>query len=190
MAKSAAGLMVEDAKFWVVRPRITLSGISGLGTLLSGNYIGFEVGKSEKEQRKFTGLEVPPIITGGQPGRQFVLKANDLGSWGAGSPIYFRRLQVGLVAAYDLASDGKSVEIKVFVNAPYDKYVTPGTRFWNASGIDVSLGADGVDVRTESLWWRCSRAASRSTRRSICPRPNLRLQRTRFSPSTATGPPR
>ena len=52
--KAEAGLMVEDAKFWVVEPRVTLSGVSGLGTLLSGNYIGFEVGKSEKQQRQFT----------------------------------------------------------------------------------------------------------------------------------------
>ena len=149
--KSAAALMVEDAKFWVVEPRVTLSGVSGLGTLLSGNFIGFEVGKSDKQQRKFTGLEVPPIITGGQPGRQFVLKANDLGSLGIGSPIYYRRLQVGQVIAYDLSSDGKAMDLKIFVNSPYDKYVNPGTRFWNASGLDVSLGAGGLEVRTQSL---------------------------------------
>ena len=149
--KSAAGLMVEDAKFWVVEPRVTLSGVSGLGTLLSGNYIGFEIGKSEKQQRKFTGIEVPPIITSGQPGRQFVLKAENLGSLGIGSPIYYRRLEVGQVIAYDLAGDGKGVDIKVFVNAPYDRYVNPGTRFWNASGLDVSVGAGGLEVRTQSL---------------------------------------
>ena len=151
ITKSAAGLMVEDAKFWVVRPRITLSGISGLGTLLSGNYIGFEAGSSKNSERKFNGLEVPPVITGGMVGRQFLLKASDLGSLGIGSPVYFRRLQVGQVVAYDLAADGKAVELKVFVNAPYDKYVKPGTRFWNASGVDISLGANGLDVRTESL---------------------------------------
>ena len=151
MAKSAAGLMVEDARFWVVEARVTLSGVSGLGTLLSGNYIGFEIGKSKKEERKFTGLEVAPIITGGQPGRQFLLKAENLGSLGVGSPIYYRRLQAGQVIAYDLAGDGKAVELKIFVNAPYDKHVSPGTRFWNASGFDVSIGAGGVEVRTESL---------------------------------------
>jgi len=149
--KSAAALMVADAKFWVVEPRVTLSGVSGLSTLLSGNFIGFEVGKSNRSQRTFTGLEVPPIITGGQPGRQFVLKASDLGSLGIGSPIYFRRLQVGQVIAYDLSSDGNAMDIKIFVNSPYDKYVKPGTRFWNASGIDVSVGAGGVAVRTQSL---------------------------------------
>ncbi|MGA7979476.1 MAG: MlaD family protein [Chromatiaceae bacterium] len=151
IAKSAGGLMVEDAKLWIVQPRITLSGISGLGTLLSGNYIGFEAGTSKKQQRSFTGLEVAPVVAIEQPGRQFVLKADDLGSLGIGSPIYYRRLQVGQVIAYDLAADGKAVRIKVFVDAPYDQYVNPETRFWNASGLDVSIGAGGVDVRTQSL---------------------------------------
>jgi paraquat-inducible protein B len=150
IAKSAQGLMVDDAKFWIVRPIVSLSGISGLSTLLSGNYIGFDAGKSDRSQRTFTALDVPPIITG-QPGRQFVLNANDLGSLTIGSPIYYRRLPVGQVIAYDLAADGKSVQIKVFVNVPYDKYVTSETRFWNASGLDVSVNANGVDVHTESV---------------------------------------
>jgi paraquat-inducible protein B len=151
IAKSAAGLIVEDAKFWVVRPRITLRGISDLGTLLSGNFIGFDAGSSGKAQRRFSGLEVPPIITGAQPGRQFVLKANDLGSLEIGSPVYYRHLLAGQVVAVDLAADGSSVELKVFVEAPYDKYVSAGTRFWNVSGLDVSVGAGGVEVHTQSL---------------------------------------
>jgi paraquat-inducible protein B len=149
--KGESGLMVEDAKFWVVEPRVTLSGVSGLGTLLSGNYIGFEVGKSNKAQRKFTGLEVPPIVVSDQPGRRFTLKAESLGSLGIGSPIYYRRLLAGQVIAYNLGSDGNGIEIKIFVNAPYDKYVSTGTRFWNASGIDASIGAGGVEIRTQSL---------------------------------------
>src|SRR5882724_1108674 len=133
IAKSAAGLIVEDATFWVVEPRVTLSGVSGLGTLLSGNYIGFEVGKSKKKRAKFTGLETAPIITGGQAGRQFVLRAAKLGSLGIGAPVYYRSLQAGQVIAYNLASDAQAIDIKVFVNAPYDRYVTPESRFWNAS---------------------------------------------------------
>ncbi|HEY7163171.1 MAG TPA: MlaD family protein [Candidatus Binatia bacterium] len=149
--KRAADLMVEDAKFWVVEPRVTLSGVSGLGTLLAGNYIGFEVGRSKNSQRKFIGLEVPPAITSDQAGRQFALKAESLGSVGIGSPIYYRRLQAGQVIAYNLAPDGKSIDLKIFINAPYDKYVNADTRFWNASGLDVSIGAGGVDVRSQSL---------------------------------------
>jgi paraquat-inducible protein B len=151
ITKSASPLMVEDAHFWVVRPRISLSGISGLSTLISGNYIGFEAGTSTRKGRQFIGLEVPPIVTGSTPGRQFVLQSKDLGSLGIGSPVYYRRLPVGQVVAYDLAPDGSSVQIRVFVSAPYDKYVVRDTRFYNASGVDVSLTANGLDVRTQSL---------------------------------------
>ena len=150
IAKHAAGLMVEDAKFWVVQPTVSLSGVSGLSTLLSGNYIGFGPGKSTESQDSFTGLDVAPVITE-ERGGQFALKANDLGSLEIGSPVYYRRLPVGQVIAYELAPDGNTVQIRIFVKAPYDTYVYPETRFWNASGIDVSIGADGVSVRTESV---------------------------------------
>src|SRR5712691_5827777 len=150
IAKHAAGLMVEDAKFWIVQPTISLSGVSGLSTLLSGNYIGFGPGKSTQSQDNFTGLDVAPVITE-ERGGQFALKANDLGSLEIGSPVYYRRLPVGQVIAYELAPDGNTVQIRIFVKAPYDTYVYPETRFWNASGVDVSVGADGVNVRTESL---------------------------------------
>jgi paraquat-inducible protein B len=150
IAKHSAGLMVEDATFWIVRPNISLTGISGLNTLLSGNYIGFEAGKSQESARTFTGRDVAPFIPG-QPGRQFILKAADLGSIVTGSPIFYRRLPVGQVVSFGLAGDGKSVEVRIFINAPYDKYVTLETRFWNASGVDVTIDANGVGVHTESL---------------------------------------
>jgi paraquat-inducible protein B len=148
--KHAAGLIVADAKFWVVQPQVTLSGVSGLGTLLSGQYIGFQAGTSHERARSFTALDAPPLITD-QPGRYFKLDAASLGSVGVGAPIYYRSVSVGEVAAFQLAADGKSIQITVFVNAPYDKYVTTETRFWNASGIRVTAGANGVDIRTESI---------------------------------------
>jgi paraquat-inducible protein B len=150
IAKHASRLMVDDAKFWVVRPQITLSGISGLSTLLSGNYIGFQAGKSEDSANEFYALDVAPVIPG-VDGTQFVLNALELGSLAVGSPIYYRQLPVGQVIGYDLAGDGQSVQIRIFINAPYDKNVFAQSRFWNASGISVTLNADGVDVHTESL---------------------------------------
>ena len=150
MTKQAEGLMVEDAKFWVVSPSISLSGVSGLNTLLSGNYIGFESGKSYNDERSFVGLEIAPFIPG-KTGQQFVLKADDVGSLVTGSPVYYRRLPVGQVVSQELAADGKSVAIKVFVHAPYDQFVRTGSRFWKASGIDVVADANGVAVHTESV---------------------------------------
>src|ERR1019366_588626 len=98
----------------------------------------------------YTALDVAPVITD-QPVRRFKLTAKTLGSLGVGAPIYYRSLPVGEVAAYRLAADGNSIEATLFIDAPYDQYVTSETRFWNASGIDVSVGANGVDIRTESI---------------------------------------
>jgi paraquat-inducible protein B len=150
IANHAAGLMVRDAKFWVVQPSVSLSGVSGLSTLLSGQYIGFQAGASLEKERHYIALDVPPLITD-QPGRRFMLKAASLGSVGIGAPIYYHSVSVGEVAAYALAPDGKSIELTVFINAPYDGYVTSETRFWNVSGIDVSAGANGVEIHTESI---------------------------------------
>ena len=91
-----------------------------------------------------------PVITD-QPGKRFKLTAKSLGSLGVGAPIYYHSVPVGQVAAYALAADGRTIEATVFIDAPYDKYVTTETRFWNASGINVSVGANGVDIRTESI---------------------------------------
>jgi paraquat-inducible protein B len=143
--------LVKDTRFWVVRPRIGAAGVSGLDTLLSGVYIGMEVGKSAEDAREFTALETPPVVTQGLPGRQFVLRAEVLGSLDRGTPVFFRRIPVGQVTAYRLIPGGGGVEVQIFVNAPYDQYVTGNSRFWQASGIDVDLSASGVNIRTESL---------------------------------------
>ena len=151
MAPRTEDFLVDGTQFWVVRARISGANITGLGTLISGSYIGMEIGASKTPKREFTALTTPPIVTGDVPGRFFVLKTPNLGSLDRGTPIYFRRLQVGEVSSYQLDDDGKALSIKIFVNAPYDQYVNPDTRFWNASGIDLSLGADGLSVQTQSL---------------------------------------
>jgi paraquat-inducible protein B len=151
MAPKTEAFLVTDTKFWVVRPRISGANITGLGTLISGAYIGVEIGSSKQDRRDFVALETPPVITGETPGRFFVLKTSDLGSLDTGTPIYFRRLQVGQVASYALDPDGKNLTVKVFVQTPYDQYVNPNTRFWHASGIDVSLSASGLTVQTQSV---------------------------------------
>jgi paraquat-inducible protein B len=151
MQPRTEAFLVEDTRFWVVRPRISGATVTGLGTLVSGAYIGMEIGTSGKTQRHFEGLETPPVVGGDVPGRFFVLKTPDLGSLDNGTPLFFRRLKVGEVASYQLEPDGRSLSVKVFVNAPYDQYVTPTTRFWHASGIDVSLSASGLSVQTQSV---------------------------------------
>lgn len=149
--KNATNFTKEDASYWVVRPQIKTSGVSGLSTLLSGPYIAADLGRSTEKRLHFTALDVPPILTGSTPGREFTLKASSLGSHSVGTPVYFRRLNVGEVVAYDLEPDGKEISIKVFINAPYDQYVTTNSRFWNASGVDITIGPAGLQIQTESL---------------------------------------
>jgi len=151
MTSNTEALLVEDTKFWVVRPRVSGGTVSGLGTLLSGAYLTMDIGVSKKDQRHFTALENPPVVKRDSSGRFFVLETPDLGSLDNGTPIYFRRFKVGEVASYELAKDGKSFHVTAFVKTPYHQFVTSATRFWHASGIDVSFSANGLDVQTQSL---------------------------------------
>ena len=143
--------LVKDTRFWVVRPRVVAGNISGLGTLLSGSYIGMDVGSSSERKHKFRGLDVPPILTSDLQGRRFALKGEDLGSLDVGSPIYFRHIAVGKVLGFEMDPAGTGVTLQVFVEAPYDRFVTADTRFWHASGLDLTLDANGVKLDTESL---------------------------------------
>ncbi|MEW5711174.1 MULTISPECIES: PqiB family protein [Pseudomonas] len=151
LAKQAESFTRADSQFWVVRPRIGAGGVSGIDTLLSGDYIGADIGQSDTRAKHFKGLENPPPITYGEPGKRFTLHTQTLGSLDIGSPVYYRKIEVGQVVAYELDAEGKGINVEVFVHAPNDAYVTENTRFWNASGIDLSVGANGFALKTESL---------------------------------------
>ncbi len=109
METDSREMLVEDTQFWVVRPRISGGTVSGLGTLLSGSYVGMEIGKSKEKRYAFNGLTAPPVVTGDVPGRFFVLKGEDLSSLDYGTPLFFRRIEVGQVVAYELDKDGRSI---------------------------------------------------------------------------------
>ncbi|CAI1949512.1 PqiB family protein [Serratia ficaria] len=149
--ENAANLARADTRFWVVRPRVGIGGVTGIDTLLSGAYIGVDKGTSNDTRRHFTGLESPPAIINGMPGSRFVVQTDDLGSLDIGSPVYYRRVQVGRIASYRLSEDGKSVSLQVFIDSPYDRFVKPNSRFWNASGLDISVGANGFRLRTQTV---------------------------------------
>ncbi len=153
MVKGADDYLKEKTQFWVVEPRISGGQVSGLATLLSGAYIGTDPVREGKRTRKFVGLEDPPIVTAGEPGRFFVLSSDAAGALQIGSPVFFRRIEVGRVVTSALDSDATTdtVTTRIFVRAPYDARVHETSRFWNASGIDVSIGAEGVKVETQSL---------------------------------------
>jgi paraquat-inducible protein B len=151
LAKEMEPYLGDKTKFWIVRAQVRGGSVSGLSTLFSGGYIGVDLSREGKPTKNFIGLEVPPVVTMGQPGRIFMLKANTLGSLNIGAPVYYRQIQVGQLVSYGFNQDGKAVDIQIFIEAPHDKQITTNTRFWNASGIDVSLDSHGLKVATQSM---------------------------------------
>ncbi len=151
MVHGADPYLNEDTRFWVVRARVTAGEVTGLGTIFSGAYIGMDPGEGHEPKRDFKGLEIPPVVTEGLPGRHFLLRSERLGSLDIGSPIYYRQIEVGQIVSYELEPDNKTIRFNAFVNAPHHKLVYKNSKFWNASGLDVRLDADGIKIQTESL---------------------------------------
>ena len=151
MNRGVGKALNENTRFYVVAPRVGLEGVTGLSTIVSGVYIEMQPGSGSKAQTAFTGLEEPPAVRPDVPGQSFVLSSPELGSLSRGSPISYRGISVGEVETYALAPDGQSVSISAFIRSPYDRFVHPETRFWNAGGVDVTVGPRGVRMRADSL---------------------------------------
>jgi paraquat-inducible protein B len=149
MARSAASALNENTQFYVVAPHVSVEGISGLSTLVSGAYIEMSPTRGSRPTREFTGLDAAPVVEPDTPGRRFTLTTDDLGSLTRGSPISFHSVSVGEVESYSIAPDGR-VSLTAFIQAPHDRLVHPDTHFWNAGGVDVSVGAQGIRVRANS----------------------------------------
>ena len=152
MRREAAPYLTNNARFWVVRARLSSGSISGIETLVSGSYIEMDPGARDgKEQTEFVGLEQPPGVRSGEPGRTYHLRADRIGSLGPGAPVFWRDITVGEVLGYDIGNGTGPVTVNVFVRSPYDGFVQDGTHFWNASGLSVSVGNEGVHVEVASL---------------------------------------
>ena len=140
-----------DTQFWIVSPRVTLRGVSGLQTLLSGVNIGMEPGEQGPNKTEYAGLNQAPSISIQSAGQALVLSTERLGSLDIGSPIYYRQLEVGEVTGYRLNPDSQKVDVDVFIFAPYNDKIKTNTRFWNASGLELDVSTRGVSARIESL---------------------------------------
>jgi paraquat-inducible protein B len=149
--KNMKPFLSENTRFWVVQAKVGMGEIQGLDTLLSGVYIVIDPQKGEKKVRTFKGLDEIPVVTSGEEGRTFMLKADSIGSLDVGSPIYYKKLEAGNIASYGLDKDGKKINIEVFIKKPFDALVNSKTRFFNASGVTANISAEGVEVRMESM---------------------------------------
>ena len=151
MTSDATDLLVKDTQIWVVRPRYGGAGLSGLSTIVSGNYIELEPGLSKEERSDFIGLEQPPVTPKGVPGLHIKLIAESAGGIDPGSPITYKGLEVGKIEKRTFLAERGEVEFDAFVQGEYGKLIRRTTKFWNIGGIDLEVGANGVRLRTGTL---------------------------------------
>ena len=170
MRRSSTAHLTAGTRFWIVRPRVGFSGISGLSTLVSGSYIEMNPGEGE-EERDFVGLDEPPPLAPDMPGRSFTLRAGDLGSLVTGSQISYRGVPVGEVEGFALDRLHHQIEVYAFIRAPYESLVHPESRFWNSGGVDVSVGVQGLRFRASSWQQLVSGGVSFDTPDNALPKP-------------------
>lgn len=168
--KSTYGdLLRKGSRFWVVRPRVSAADISGLGTLLTGVYIEMEPGNGPTGPTKWIGRETPPATSRSVPGLRLTLLSDEAGSLSVGSPLYYRGVEVGRVESRKLDIDMRRIIYEVFIQENYRTLVRSNTKFWNASGIDISAGVDGFKFRTPSFQSMVSGGISFATQEGMEP---------------------
>ena len=151
LERAALPLLHEDTQFWVVRARIGVGGVSGLGTMLSGGYIELAPGTGPLGRRDFHGLDEPPVTPAGTPGLHLSLVGDPKGSLSPGDPILYDAFTVGRIESSEFDVASQEVHYGAFIESPYDALVSSRTRFWNSSGLSFSATADGIELHTGSL---------------------------------------
>jgi len=161
LRRDAVNLAVDGSKFWVVRPVVSLTRVSGLETLVGPRYVEVEPGPPSSILRTdFQGLERAPSGVEGTHKRRgdtagklsIIVEAAQRGSIGVGSPVFFRDVKVGVVTAFDLSDDFRGVNIALSIEPEYAALVRTNTEFWNAGGIGVDFGfSTGLSVKAGSI---------------------------------------
>ena len=147
LSRSMADHLGPHTQFWIVRPRVSFQGISGLDTLISGSYIAMDPGMIPEDAEipaHYVGLESPPVVTSDALGSRFLLKSPSLGEIDVTTPVYYREIPVGEVVRYQLDNSGSAVDIEIFIRAPYNRLVQNHSRFWNISGIAFKFDGQAV----------------------------------------------
>lgn len=151
LKREAKPYLSENTMFWIVKPEISLSGISGLDTVIGGNYFGMLPGDGKKYVRKFEALKEPPPESEDSPGLHIELHAKDLSSISHGTGVYYKQIKVGEVYGYKFAKGGTHIIINALIDEAHASLVKSNTRFWNASGVELKGDLSGFKVRTQSF---------------------------------------
>lgn len=150
--KDIAPFLDDSAEFWVVSPKVSARGITGLSTVLSGVYIeGAWDQERGVQQFRFEGLDNPPLVQPGRAGKRITLISKDGSLLSDGAPVFFHGIEVGRIEKPRLTVSTDMIVADAFIEAPHDRRLNLGTRFWDKSGFTVSLSGAGLSVDFDSL---------------------------------------
>jgi paraquat-inducible protein B len=139
-------LLRQGSLFWVVQPNVSLSGVSGLGTILTGQYIRFSPAETGNKASHFQGLDSPPLTPMNVPGLHLTLVTRGDFNFSKGDLIHYQGIEVGKVEEIEFNFDERKVYYEVFIEAPYHQLISSETRFWKASGIRAELSGTGFEL--------------------------------------------
>ena len=154
MTKSFTDYLTEHTQFWLVSADISLQGVSGLDTLISGSYINIlpDSGKGGESQDSFIALSEAPQLDMSTPGLHLTLQTSVLGSISENSPITFKQIPIGYVTGYHYVEKNQAININIFIEQEYAHLVKENSLFWNTSGVQFTASiASGIKVNTDSL---------------------------------------
>ena len=158
MSKKFTDYLTENTRFWLVTADISLQGVSGLETLVSGSYINIlpkpdESGSFFKSTKSyFVAQDGPPPLDMSTPGLHLTLETSVLGSISQNSPITFKQMAIGYVSSYKYIENTKKIALNIFIEPEFSHLIKENSLFWNASGIQVTASLNaGLKVNTESL---------------------------------------
>jgi paraquat-inducible protein B len=151
MDKDVAPILLSDNQFWIVSPNVSLNGISGLGTILSGPYINMAPGVEKQKSEMFIALEAPPVTPKGTPGLHVTLNSESEFAYKKGDPVVYKGIKVGEFEDIFFNFEERVVYYNTFIESPYHTLITTNTKFWDISGVQMELGASGIKISTGSL---------------------------------------
>ncbi len=141
----------SGATFTLIEPTISLKGVSGLETLITGVTIDCTAGRGSEVKSNFIGTVTQDFedkaLEQSQAGRHFRLLAAQ-SVLAVGAPVLYRQMQVGAVVGKKLGSDGRSVELTIGIEHKYRLLVRSNSVFWEERGIRGSIGFVGISVQT------------------------------------------
>ena len=150
MVKQSREVLTEDTKFWVVRPELSVNRITGLDTLVKGSYFEVQPGTSSRLATYFKALDEAPPLSTRVPGLHLTLSSEHSVALSPGSPVYFKKVEVGEVVSNTLQDDG-SIQTRILIYPTFVEHVNSQSLFFVSGGIRFEANLPNVSLQVDPL---------------------------------------